>query len=750
MNNNKQEPNAQEIREQKIYRELGLSDYEYNLAVKLIGRDPNYLETGLFSVMWSEHCSYKTSKNLLRKFPTKGVRVLQGPGEGAGVVDIGDNQAVVFKIESHNHPSAVEPYEGAATGVGGIVRDVFSMGARPIAMLNSLRFGPFTDPRVKHLFKYAVKGIGDYGNRLGIPTVGGEVVFEESYLGNPLVNAMCVGLVDHDKMQRGLARGVGNSLIYAGAPTGKDGIHGATFASVELTDETESPDVQAGDPFTEKRLLEATLELLKLDIIEGIQDMGAAGLTSSSTEMASKAGTGVVLDLSLVPQRDPDMSPYEIMLSESQERMLVVSKAGKEAEIAAVYAKWDIDTVVVGKVTDDKRYRILHEGKVVCDMPVAALVDEAPVYTMETKEPAYYRENQALHSAVEDFKVQNYAETLLQLLAQPNIASKEWVYRQYDHTARFSTVVKPGGDAGVIKLRGTNKALAMTTDGNGRYIYLDPYVGGAIAVAEAARNLVCTGGTPIALTDGINFGNPEKPEIYWSFDKSVDGIVAGCKALDIPVIGGNVSLYNEYAGEAIYPTPIIGMVGLIEKPEYITDISFKEAGDRIILLGTTYAELTGTEFQKLAINKVEGKSPAIDLAIERNLHETVLNAIHQGLVRSAHDLSEGGLAVALVESAVAGGKGAKLNISADLSAEAILFSESQSRVLLTAKAENVAAICQLAKEKGIKCLEIGEVASNKLTISYNDKELINLELAKIDKTWREAIPCAMSAKSATK
>lgn len=739
----KQEPSAQEIRENKVYQELGLSDYEYKLAVDLIGRDPNYLETGLFSVMWSEHCSYKTSKNQLRKFPTKGKRVLQGPGEGAGVVDIGDNQAVVFKIESHNHPSAVEPYEGAATGVGGIVRDVFSMGARPIAMLNSLRFGPLTDTRVKHLLKYAVQGIGDYGNRLGIPTVGGEVVFEDSYLGNPLVNAMCVGLVDHDKMQKGLARGVGNSLIYVGAPTGKDGIHGATFASVELTDETESPDVQAGDPFMEKKLLEATLELLRLDIIEGIQDMGAAGLTSSSSEMASKAGTGVSLDLSLVPQRDADMTPYEIMLSESQERMLVVAKAGKEKEIDEVFAKWGIYTIVIGEVTANQRYLILHEGKTVCDIPVAALVDEAPVYTMESREPAYYRENQGLHSAVNDYKVQNYAETLLQLLMQPNIASKEWVYRQYDHTARFSTVVKPGGDAGVIKLRGTNKALAMTTDGNGRYIYLDPYVGGAIAVAEAARNLVCTGATPIALTDGINFGNPGKPEIYWSFDKSVDGIVAACKALETPVIGGNVSLYNEFDGEAIYPTPIIGMVGLIEKPEYITDVSFKELGDRIILLGTTYAELTGTEFQKLAINRVEGKPPAIDLAVERSLHETVLAVIEQGLVSSAHDLSEGGLAVALVESAVAGEKGAKIDFTGNLTAEEILFSESQSRVLITAKTADVKKIYQLANAKGIKCEDIGEVASGQVEISYNGEELIGLELAKIEKIWREAIPCAM-------
>ncbi len=739
----KQEPNSQEIREEKIYQELGLTDYEYQLAVKLIGRDPNYLETSLFSVMWSEHCSYKTSKNQLRKFPTEGKHVLQGPGEGAGVVDIGDNQAVVFKIESHNHPSAVEPYEGAATGVGGIVRDIFSMGARPIALLNSLRFGPLTDPHVKHLLKYAVKGISDYGNRLGIPTVGGEVVFEDSYLGNPLVNAMCVGLVDHDKMQKGLARGIGNSLIYAGAPTGKDGIHGATFASVELTEETESPDVQAGDPFMGKRLLEATLDLLQLDLVEGIQDMGAAGISSSSSEMASKAGTGVAIDLSLVPQRDPDMSPYEIMLSESQERMLIVAKAGKEAEIDAVFAKWDIETAVIGEVTADQRYLILDGGEVVCDIPVAALVDEAPVYTMESTEPDYYRKNQELSSAVENFKVQDYAETLLQLLRQPNIASKEWIYRQYDHTARFSTVISPGGDAGVVKLRGTDKALAMTTDGNGRYIYLDPYVGGAIAVAEAARNLVCTGATPIALTDGINFGNPEKPEIYWSLEKSVDGIVAACNELELPVIGGNVSLYNEYEGEAIYPTPIIGMVGLIEKPEYITDVSFKETGDKIILLGTTFAELTGTEFQKLVINRIEGKPPTIDLALERSLQATVLAVIEQGLVRSAHDLSEGGLAVALVESAVAGGKGAKITLTSDLTAEEILFSESQSRVLVTAKAADLEEICLLAQKKGIMCEEIGEVVAESVTISYNGEELLGLELAKIEKAWREAIPCAM-------
>ncbi len=737
------EPSAQEIKEQKLYHELGLSDFEYKLATTLIGRAPNYLETGLFSVMWSEHCSYKTSKNLLKRFPTKGERVLQGPGEGAGVVDIGDNQAVVFKIESHNHPSAVEPYEGAATGVGGIVRDVFSMGARPIAMLNSLRFGPLSDERVKHLLKYAVKGIADYGNRLGIPTVGGEVVFEESYLGNPLVNAMCVGLVAHDKMQKGLARGVGNPVIYAGAPTGKDGIHGATFASVELTDETESPDVQAGDPFMEKRLLEATLELFQYDLIEGIQDMGAAGLTSSSSEMASKAGTGIMLDLSLVPQRDRDMTPYEIMLSESQERMLVVAKKGKEDEIATVFAKWDIPTQVVGVVEKGNRYRILHNGKVVCDIPVAALVDEAPVYTMESREPASYRENQKLRSAVEDYKVTDFGETLLELLVQPNIASKEWVYRQYDHTARFSTVVKPGGDAGVIKIRGTKKALAMTTDGNGRYIYLDPYVGGAIAVAESARNLVCTGATPIALTDGINYGNPGKPEIFWTFEQAVDGMVEACKVLDTPVIGGNVSLYNEYAGEAIYPTPIIGMVGLIDRPEHITDVSFKEVGDRLILVGTTYSELTGTEFQKLTTKKVEGRPPIIDLAVEKSVQALVLAAIHEGLVVSAHDLSEGGLAVAVVESAVAGGKGAEIELVSDLSAEATLFSETQSRILLSVKPQDVAALCKLASAKGVKCADIGAVANGRIAISYNGEELLDLELSKIEKTWREAIPCAM-------
>lgn len=737
------EPTAQEIKEQKLYHELGLSDFEYRLATTLIGRNPNYLETGLFSVMWSEHCSYKTSKNLLKRFPTKGARVLQGPGEGAGVVDIGDNQAVVFKIESHNHPSAVEPYEGAATGVGGIVRDVFSMGARPIALLNSLRFGPLTDERVKHLLKHAVRGIADYGNRLGIPTVGGEVVFEEAYLGNPLVNAMCVGLVDHDKMQKGLARGVGNPIIYAGAPTGKDGIHGATFASVELTDETESPNVQAGDPFMEKRLLEATLELLKYDLIEGIQDMGAAGLTSSSSEMASKAGTGIMLDLSLVPQRDPDMTPYEIMLSESQERMLVVAKKGKEDEIAAIFAKWDIPTKVVGIVEKGNRYRIIHRGEVVCDIPVAALVDEAPVYTMESREPAYYRENQELHSAVLDYRVEDFGETLLALLAQPNIASKEWVYRQYDHTARFSTVVKPGGDAGVIKIRGTKKALAMTTDGNGRYIYLDPYVGGAIAVAEAARNLVCTGATPLALTDGINYGNPEKPEIFWTFEKAVDGMVDAVNALDTPVIGGNVSLYNEYAGEAIYPTPIIGMVGLIEEPEHITDVSFKDVGDRLILVGTTYNELTGTEFQKLTTKKVEGKPPVILLEAEKAVQDLVLAAIHEGLVASAHDLSEGGLAVAVVESALAGAKGAEIELSGDLSAEAALFSESQSRILLSVKPQDVAALCKLASARDVKCADIGAVANGRIAISYNGEELLDLELSKLEKAWREAIPCAM-------
>lgn len=740
------EPSPVEIREKKVYKDLGLTDKEYDLIVETIGHDPNYVETGIFSVMWSEHCSYKTSKPVLRRFPTKGDHVLQGPGEGAGIVDIGDNQAVVFKIESHNHPSAIEPFEGAATGVGGIIRDVFSMGARPIALLNSLRFGPLEDDKVKYLFRNVVAGIAHYGNCMGIPTVGGETVFEESYKGNPLVNAMCVGLIDHDKIQKGLAKGVGNPVMYVGASTGRDGIHGATFASEELNDSSESkrPSVQVGDPFMEKLLLEATLELIDLDIVEGIQDMGAAGLTSSTSEMASKAGMGMELDLSKVPRRESNLTPYEIMLSESQERMVVVVKQGKESEVEKVFDKWGLYSAVIGKVTDDKMYRLIENGEVVCDIPVASIVEDAPIYNMPNKEPEYYREFQNMQVEFPEIESYNLNNYLIDILSSQNCASKEWVYRQYDHMVRTSTAVVPGSDAAVVTIRGTRKALAMTTDGNGRYIYLDPEIGGAIAVAESARNVVCSGAKPLALTDGINFGNPEKPEIFWQYEKAVDGMSSACEELKTPVIGGNVSFYNEIKGEAIYPTPIVGMVGLIEDIDHITTQSFKNSGDYILLLGETKEELMGTEFQKLITNKVEGRPPSLDIKKEKMLQDTVLEAIVSGLVESAHDLSDGGLAIALAESCISGHVGAKVNLSSQLKAESYLFSESQSRVILSVNAKNVEKVKNIASKNNILCEMIGEVAADSLEINYQKKQVVNLSVDKLTKAWEETIPCLMT------
>ncbi|ASB52033.1 Phosphoribosylformylglycinamidine synthase [Bacillus velezensis] len=572
------EPSKEQIKEEKLYQQMGVSDDEFALIESIIGRLPNYTEIGIFSVMWSEHCSYKNSKPVLRKFPTNGERVLQGPGEGAGIVDIGDNQAVVFKIESHNHPSALEPYQGAATGVGGIIRDVFSMGARPIAVLNSLRFGELTSPRVKYLFEEVVAGIAGYGNCIGIPTVGGEVQFDASYEGNPLVNAMCVGLIDHKDIKKGQAKGVGNTVMYVGAKTGRDGIHGATFASEEMSDSSEEKRsaVQVGDPFMEKLLLEACLEVIQCDALVGIQDMGAAGLTSSSAEMASKAGSGIEMNLDLIPQRETGMTAYEMMLSESQERMLLVIERGREQEIVDIFDKYDLEAVSVGHVTDDKMLRLRHNGEVVCELPVDALAEEAPVYHKPSAEPAYYREFQETEVAAPEVK--DATETLFDLLQQPTIASKEWVYDQYDYMVRTNTVVAPGSDAGVLRIRGTKKALAMTTDCNARYLYLDPEEGGKIAVAEAARNIVCSGAEPLAVTDNLNFGNPEKPEIFWQIEKAADGISEACNVLSTPVIGGNVSLYNESNGTAIYPTPVIGMVGLIEDTAHITTQHFKQAG----------------------------------------------------------------------------------------------------------------------------------------------------------------------------
>jgi phosphoribosylformylglycinamidine synthase subunit PurL len=737
------EPSPTMIKEEKIYRDMGLTDEEFAMIEKILGRLPNYTETGIFSVMWSEHCSYKNSKPVLKKFPTEGEKVLQGPGEGAGIVDIGDGLAVVFKIESHNHPSAIEPYQGAATGVGGIIRDVFSMGARPIALLNSLRFGELTSPRVKYLFENVVAGIAGYGNCVGIPTVGGEVQFDPAYEGNPLVNAMCVGIIRHEDIQRGVASGVGNTVMYVGAKTGRDGIHGATFASEELTEQSEEkrPAVQVGDPFMEKLLLEACLEVVKSDALVGIQDMGAAGLTSSSAEMASKAGYGIEMNLDLVPQREAGMTPYEMMLSESQERMLLVVKKGREQEIYDLFAKYGLEAKAIGKVTDDKMLRLYFRGEVAAEIPVDALAKDAPVYHKPSKEPAYYRDFQEMDSYIP--KVDNYEETLLSLLAQPTIASKEWVYDQYDYMVRTNTVVAPGSDAAVVRIRGTKKALAMTTDCNSRYIYLDPETGGKIAVAEAARNVVCSGAKPLAITDCLNFGNPEKPEIFWQLEKAVDGMSAACRALETPVISGNVSLYNETNGVAVYPTPVVGMVGLIEDINHITTQEFKQAGDLIYVIGEAKPEFGGSELQKLLSGDIFGKAPSLDLEIEAKRQKELLAAIQAGVVASAHDIAEGGLAVALAECVMnANGLGAKVTINGEAVTE--LFSETQSRFIVSVKKEHQAEF-----EKLVKAKLIGEVTANALLHIENEQgeEVVRLPVEQMRSVWKGAIPCLLKSKA---
>lgn len=739
------EPTPAQIEEQRIYAEMGLTDEEFGMVKNILGRLPNYTETGLFSVMWSEHCSYKNSKPVLRKFPVSGPQVLQGPGEGAGIVDIGDGQAVVFKIESHNHPSAIEPYQGAATGVGGIIRDVFSMGARPIALLNSLRFGELKTPRVKYLFENVVAGIAGYGNCIGIPTVGGEIYFDDCYEGNPLVNAMCVGLIDHDKIQKGVAKGIGNPVMYVGASTGRDGIHGATFASEELSEDSDAkrPAVQVGDPFMEKLLLEACLELIETGAVQGIQDMGAAGLTSSSAEMASKAGNGVELNLDLVPQREKGMSAYEMMLSESQERMLVVVEKGREKEVEAIFEKWGLLSATIGRVTDDGKLRLLHHGEVVAEVPVDSLAEDAPVYHKPSKVPAYYEENQKKKAASID--VEDATKTLHDLLRTPTIASKEWVYHQYDYMVRTNTAVCPGSDAAVIRIRDTRKALAMTTDCNSRYIYLDPEVGGKIAVAEAARNIICSGAKPLAITDNLNFGNPENPEIFWQIEKSVEGMAAACRHFDTPVIGGNVSLYNERSGVAIFPTPTVGMVGLIEDIDHITTQSFKHAGDVVVLLGETKAEFGGSELQKLVEGQVSGRPPEINMDVEKALHETVLTAIQQGLLSSAHDVAEGGLGVSLAESAISGQKGLQAKLTTSLEAAELLFSESQSRIVVSLHESKLNDVLNLAEKNGIKAQVIGKVQDSlEFTIEINGQQQVSTDVSSLQTAWKDAIPCIMT------
>ncbi|EME7110935.1 TPA: phosphoribosylformylglycinamidine synthase subunit PurL [Enterococcus faecium] len=734
------EPTAEEIKKKRIYAEWGLTDEEYRMIEEdILGRMPNYTETGLFSVMWSEHCSYKNSKPVLRKFPTSGPHVLQGPGEGAGIVDIGDGLAVVFKAESHNHPSAVEPYEGAATGVGGIIRDIFSMGARPIALLDSLRFGELDNPRTKYLLEEVVAGIGGYGNCIGIPTVGGEIAFDPCYEGNPLVNAMCVGLIEHKHIQKGQAAGVGNSIMYVGAKTGRDGIHGATFASEEFNQEEEQQRsaVQVGDPFMEKLLLEACLELVlhHSDSLIGIQDMGAAGLVSSSAEMASKAGSGLILTLDEVPQRETGMTPYEMMLSESQERMLICVKSGEEEKIQELFQKYDLDAVTIGKVTDDGQYRLYHQGEEVANLPVDALAEDAPVYHKEMKEPARIVEFQQL--APYQPVIEEPGQVLLDLLQQPTIASKRSIYETYDSQVQTNTVVRPGSDAAVMRVRGTNKALAMTTDCNARYLYLDPKIGGQIAVAEAARNIIASGGKPLAITDCLNYGSPDKPEVFWELSTSADGIAAACETLGTPVISGNVSLYNETDGQAIYPTPMIGMVGLIEDHKHITTQEFKKSGDLIYILGKTFADFDGSELQKMQLGRIEGVIRNFDLSIEKRNQELVLTAIQNGLIESAHDCSEGGLAIALAESAFKHQLG--ISVQFELSS-AQLFAETQSRFVLTVAPENKTRFEEMMGDAAVLAGKVTDEAI--IEISATDGQ-IKIETAVARKCWEDAIVCLM-------
>lgn len=723
----------------EIVSSHGLTEEEYQKIVATLGREPNYTELGVFSVMWSEHCSYKSSRNLLKLLPTEGPMVLQGPGENAGIVDIGDGLAAVFKMESHNHPSFIEPYQGAATGVGGILRDIFTMGARPIASLNSLRFGSFDHPKTGYLISGVVAGIGGYGNCIGVPTVGGEVFFDECYNANILVNAFTLGIAEKKYIFRGVAKGVGNPLIYVGAKTGRDGIHGATMASEAFSQESEKrrPTVQVGDPFTEKLLLEACLELMKKDYLVGIQDMGAAGLTSSASEMAARAGTGVELDLSTVPLREKGMTPYEILLSESQERMLLVVKKGREEEAKRVFERWDLDAVVVGRVTRDRQFRAIFQGAEVVRIPIAALTKEAPVYNRPAERPANQDEIQKFDlTKIEEPK--DPAASLKLVLDSPNIASKKWVYRQYDHFVRSNTVVPPGADAAVIRIKGTEKGLALTVDGNSRYCFLDPYVGGILAIAEAARNLACVGATPLGLTDCLNFGSPENPEVMWQFARVIQGMRDGCIALGVPVVSGNVSFYNETDGTPIYPTPTVGMVGLLPKVERYVTSWFKSPRDWIVLLGRTREELGGSEYLKVVHGLVRGTPPWIDLKSERAVQQCCLKAIEKGIIRSAHDISDGGLAVALTECCVGGPErplGARIERHEMIRGDAFLFSESQSRILVSVREKDLGRLQEIAAKEGVPAQVMGEVGGTRLII----QPLLDTPVEELQSIWSSGL-----------
>jgi len=723
----------------------GVTREEYQRILEMLGREPTITELGIFSVMWSEHCSYKSSRVHLKTLPTTGKRVLQGPGENAGAVDIGDGLAAVFKIESHNHPSFIEPYQGAATGVGGIIRDIFTMGARPIALLNSLRFGPLEDPLVRRTFAGVVGGIAGYGNSIGIPTVGGEIGFDESYTGNPLVNVFCLGIARADEIIKGVASGAGNAVYYVGAKTGRDGIHGATMASAEFDEKTEEkrPAVQVGDPFMEKLLLEACLEVMKTDALIGIQDMGAAGLTCSTCEMGSRGGAGVEIDVSLVPQRETGMTPYEIMLSESQERMLLVVKRGREAEVEQIFEKWDLHAVRIGQVTTDGRMKVKNHGDLVADIPNTALTDEAPVYRRPMQKPSYIDEAQKL-SLPSLGAPDAPAEVFARLLATPEIASKRWVYRQYDHMVRTNTLVFPGMGAGVVRVKGTERALALSVDCNARFVYLDPRAGAQLAVAEAARNVACAGGLPIGATNCLNFANPQRPEIMWQFGQAVEGMGAACRALDIPITGGNVSLYNETDGSGILPTPVIGVVGLIEDATQVVRRAFQSDGDVVVLLGESRAELGGSEYVKVMHGLIRGIPPALDLTREAALQRLLVEGASKGLIRSAHDCAEGGLAVTLAECCFDTEFGVDTDVAA-VPAEgafgdvATLFGESASRVVVSVAANRTAELVALASAAGVPATPIGRVGGDRIRISIAGRSVIDEPVRETERIWSTAI-----------
>src|SRR6266542_3572799 len=747
-------PPADPVVTAELVKRHGLTGEEFERIKKILGREPNFTELGIFSVMWSEHCSYKNSKRELKKFPTTGTNILVKAGEeNAGVVDIGDGWAIAFKMESHNHPSAIEPFQGAATGVGGIIRDIFTMGARPEFCLDSLHFGPIIDNNSKseirnpklaenrRLFTGVISGIAHYGNCVGIPTIGGEIYFDESFEGNPLINVFCLGVLRHEQLARGTAQGEGNPVFYVGAETGRDGLAGAAFASRELTEQSreDRPAVQVGDPFKEKLLLEACLELLARDAVAGIQDMGAAGLTCSTCETASRAGSGIEIDLAKVPKREPGMTPYEIMLSESQERMLIIARRGKENLVREIFEKWDVPCAEIGRVTQDGMMRVRNDGTIAAEIPAKALAERAPLYSREAKPVPTRRDARRIENLP---KIDNH-QALRQLLRDPTIASKNWVYRQYDHTVRTGTLVKPGSDAAVFLVRYANKILAATTDCNSLYCALDPREGGKIAVAEAARNLSCSGARPLAVTDNLNFGNPYKPENFWQLREAVEGVAEACRAFGTPVTGGNVSLYNESPAGVVDPTPTIGMVGLVDGEKHVTTQWFKEAGDVIILVGQIRNELGGSSYLKVCHGLKIGPPPHVDLAHEIKVQNAVRNLIREGLVKSAHDCSEGGLAVAVAECCFHPEKlfGAEIDCSrhpagdatraqetlqrsaSHSEADTILFSESKSRIVVSVAPADLEKTMSTLHETGIPFEQLGKVGAEELCIRVNDETL---------------------------